>query len=57
MHLSESTVKTLLRRSYEKLGVTTQAAAVAEAMQRDLIDHRSNAALDAGILSEPEPPS
>lgn len=52
MHLSEATVKAHLRRSYEKLGVATQAAAVAEAMRRDLIDYRSDAALHAGIPRE-----
>ena len=38
LHLSESTVKTYLRRVYEKLGVSTQAAAVAEAMRRGAIE-------------------
>ena len=38
LHLSEATVKTYLRRVYEKLGVTTQAAAVAEALRRGAIE-------------------
>jgi two-component system nitrate/nitrite response regulator NarL len=38
LHLSEATVKTYLRRAYEKLGVSTQAAAVAEALRRGTIE-------------------
>ncbi len=38
LHLSEATVKTYLRRVYEKLGVATQAAAVAEGLRRGLIE-------------------
>ncbi len=38
LHLSEATVKTYLRRVYEKLGVSTQAAAVAEALRRGAIE-------------------
>lgn len=38
LHLSEATVKTYLRRVYEKLGVATQAAAVAEALRRGAIE-------------------
>lgn len=38
LHLSEATVKTYLRRTYEKLGVQTQAAAVAEAFRRGIIE-------------------
>ncbi|MEF2976252.1 response regulator transcription factor [Subtercola sp. YIM 133946] len=36
MHLSTSTVKTYLRRLYEKLGVGSRGAAIAEAMRQDL---------------------
>lgn len=38
LHLSPSTVKTHLQRLCEKLGVTGQAAAVAEAMRRGLLE-------------------
>nr|WP_255524914.1 helix-turn-helix transcriptional regulator [Herbiconiux sp. VKM Ac-1786] len=37
MHLSTSTVKTYLRRLYEKLGVASRGAAIAEAMRQDLL--------------------
>ena len=37
MHLSTSTVKTYLRRLYEKLGVGSRGAAIAEAMRQDLL--------------------
>lgn len=35
--ISESSVKTYLRRAYEKLGVTTRSAAIAEAMRRGIL--------------------
>lgn len=38
-HISEATVRTCLRRIYDKLGVPNKAAAVAEAMRRNLIDY------------------
>jgi two-component system, NarL family, nitrate/nitrite response regulator NarL len=37
MHLSEGTVKTYIRRAYEKLGVSSRAAAIAEAMRRGIL--------------------
>jgi two-component system nitrate/nitrite response regulator NarL len=37
MHLSTSTVKTYLRRLYEKLGVGSRGEAIAEAMRRGLL--------------------
>jgi two-component system, NarL family, nitrate/nitrite response regulator NarL len=37
MHLSTSTVKTYLRRLYEKLGVGSRGAAIAEAMRLGLL--------------------
>jgi two-component system nitrate/nitrite response regulator NarL len=36
LHLGEGTVKTYIARAYEKLGVTSRAAAVAEAMRRGI---------------------
>jgi two-component system nitrate/nitrite response regulator NarL len=36
--MSRATVKTHLHHLYEKLGVSTQAAAVAEAMRRGLME-------------------
>lgn len=38
LHLGTSTVKTHLQRVYEKLGAPDRAAAVAEAMRRDLLE-------------------
>lgn len=38
LYLSPSTVKTHVHRLCEKLGVTGQAAAVAEAMRRGLLE-------------------
>jgi two-component system nitrate/nitrite response regulator NarL len=38
LHLGATTVKTHLQRVYEKLGVSDRAAAVAEAMRRDILD-------------------
>lgn len=38
LSLSQSTVKTLIQRIYDKLGVTDRASAVAEAMRRKIID-------------------
>ncbi len=38
LYLSPSTVKTHLQRIYEKLGVSSQAAAVAEAMRRGMLE-------------------
>jgi two-component system, NarL family, nitrate/nitrite response regulator NarL len=38
LHLGTTTVKTHLQRVYEKLGVTDRAAAVAEAMRRNLLE-------------------
>ena len=38
LYLSASTVKTHMQRLYEKLGVNGQAAAVAEAMRRGLLE-------------------
>ncbi len=38
IHLSQATVKGHLRTLYEKLGVSDRAAAVAEAMRRNLLD-------------------
>jgi len=38
LHLSPSTVKTHLKRLYERLGVSDRAAAVAEGMRRGLIE-------------------
>lgn len=38
LHLGTTTVKTHLQRVYEKLGVADRAAAVAEAMRRDLLE-------------------
>jgi two-component system nitrate/nitrite response regulator NarL len=37
LHLSESTVKTYVRRVYEKLGVSNRSAAIAEAMRRRIL--------------------
>jgi two-component system nitrate/nitrite response regulator NarL len=37
MHLSEGTVKTYIHRAYEKLGVSSRAAAIAEAMRRGIL--------------------
>ena len=37
LHLSEGTVKTYVRRAYEKLGVCSRAAAIAEAMRRGIL--------------------
>jgi len=37
LHLSEGTVKTYTRRAFEKLGVSTRAAAIAEAMRRGIL--------------------
>jgi two-component system, NarL family, nitrate/nitrite response regulator NarL len=38
LHLSHATVKTHVAHIYEKLGVSERAAAVAEAMRRDLLE-------------------
>jgi two-component system, NarL family, nitrate/nitrite response regulator NarL len=38
LHLSRATVKTHVAHTYEKLGVSERAAAVAEAMRRDLLE-------------------
>lgn len=38
LHLGTTTVKTHLQRVYEKLGASDRAAAVAEAMRRDLLE-------------------
>jgi two-component system, NarL family, nitrate/nitrite response regulator NarL len=38
LHLGTTTVKTHLQRAYEKLGVAERAAAVAEAMRRNLLE-------------------
>jgi two-component system nitrate/nitrite response regulator NarL len=38
LFISRATVKTHLQRAYEKLGVADRAAAVAEAMRRNLLD-------------------
>jgi two-component system nitrate/nitrite response regulator NarL len=38
LHLSRATVKTHVAHIYEKLGVSERAAAVAEAMRRDLLE-------------------
>lgn len=38
LHLGTTTVKTHLQRAYEKLGVSDRAAAVAEAMRRNLLE-------------------
>jgi two-component system nitrate/nitrite response regulator NarL len=38
LNLSPTTVKTHLQRVYEKLGVSDRAAAVAEAMRRQLLE-------------------
>jgi two-component system nitrate/nitrite response regulator NarL len=37
LHVSATTVKTHLRKSHEKLGVSTRAAAVAEAIRRGVV--------------------
>jgi DNA-binding NarL/FixJ family response regulator len=37
LHLSEGTVKTYLRRAYGKLGVSTRAAAIAQAMRLGIV--------------------
>ena len=37
LHLSEGTVKTYTRRAFEKLGVSSRAAAIAEAMRRGIL--------------------
>lgn len=37
LHLSEGTVKTYVRRVYEKLGVSNRSAAIAEAMRRGIL--------------------
>lgn len=37
LHLSEGTVKTYTRRAYEKLGVSSRGAAIAEAMRRGIL--------------------
>jgi two-component system, NarL family, nitrate/nitrite response regulator NarL len=37
LHLSEGTVKTYVRRLYEKLGVCSRPAAIAEAMRRGIL--------------------
>jgi two-component system, NarL family, nitrate/nitrite response regulator NarL len=38
LYVAPSTVKTHVQRLYEKLGVSDRAAAVAEAMRRQLLD-------------------
>jgi two-component system nitrate/nitrite response regulator NarL len=38
LHISDGTVRTYLRRAYEKLGVSTRPAAIAEAMRRGILD-------------------
>jgi two-component system nitrate/nitrite response regulator NarL len=37
LHLSEGTVKTYTRRAYDKLGVSSRGAAIAEAMRRGIL--------------------
>jgi two-component system nitrate/nitrite response regulator NarL len=37
LHISDGTVRTYLRRAYEKLGVSTRPAAIAEAMRRGIL--------------------
>jgi two-component system nitrate/nitrite response regulator NarL len=37
LHISDGTVRTYLQRAYEKLGVSTRPAAIAEAMRRGIL--------------------